>query len=82
MRPANTQWVAKDTMFLHADSEDSDQTQRMARLTCIFAGRTGHSVGFVMWRLKYCLVSDPVKWLRISWKTHGTTLVHFLVAWL
>ena len=27
------QWVAKDPMSLHADSEDSDQTGRMPRLT-------------------------------------------------
>ena len=27
-----TQWVAKDPSFLHADSEDSDQTGRMPRL--------------------------------------------------
>ena len=27
------QWVAKDPMFLHADSEDSDQTGRMSRKT-------------------------------------------------
>ena len=33
-------WVAKDPMFLHADSEDSDQTGR-------------HIVGFVMSRLNY-----------------------------
>ena len=26
------QWVAKDPSFLHADSEDSDQTGRMPRL--------------------------------------------------
>ena len=26
------QWVAKDPMFLHADSEDSNQTGRMPRL--------------------------------------------------
>ena len=26
------QWVAKDTSFLHVDSEDSDQTGRMPRL--------------------------------------------------
>ena len=26
------QWVAKDPTFLHADSEDSDQTGRMPRL--------------------------------------------------
>ena len=30
------QWVAKDPVFLHADSEDSDQTGRMAE----FAGHT------------------------------------------
>ena len=29
---AGTQWVAKDSSFLHADSEDSDQTGRMPRL--------------------------------------------------
>ena len=34
------QWVAKDPSFLHADSEDSDQTGRMPRLIWIFAGRT------------------------------------------
>ena len=27
-----SQWVADDPMFLHADSEDSDQTGRMSRL--------------------------------------------------
>ena len=35
------QWVAKDPSFLHADSEDSDQTGRMPRLIWVFAGRTG-----------------------------------------
>ena len=34
------QWVAKDPSFLHADSEDSDQTWRMPRLIWFFAGRT------------------------------------------
>ena len=34
------QWVDKDPMFLHADSEDSDQTGRMPRLIGVFAGRT------------------------------------------
>ena len=33
-------WVAKDTSFLHADSEDSGQTGRMPRLIWVFAGRT------------------------------------------
>ena len=35
-----TQWVAKDQSFLHADSEDTDQTGRMPGLTWVFAGRT------------------------------------------
>ena len=43
-----TLWVAKDSSFLHADSEDFDQTGRMPRLIWIFAGRTYHFVGFVM----------------------------------
>ena len=34
------QWVAKDPSFLHADSEDSDQTGRIPRLIWGFAGRT------------------------------------------
>ena len=46
------QWVAKDSSFLHAQSEDSGQTGRMPRLTWVFAGRTRHFVGFVMRRLK------------------------------
>ena len=34
------QWVAKDWSFLHADSEDSDQTGWMPRLIWVFTGRT------------------------------------------
>ena len=33
------QWVAKGPRFLHADSEDSDQTGRMPRLIWVFARR-------------------------------------------
>ena len=33
-------WVAKGPAFLHADSEDADQTGRMPRLIWVFAGRT------------------------------------------
>ena len=32
------QWIAKDPKFLHADSEDSDQTGLMPRLIWVFAG--------------------------------------------
>ena len=42
-------------MFLHAESEDSDQTGRMPRLICVFAGHNGHFVGFVIRRLMYTL---------------------------
>ena len=45
-------WVAKDPNFLHVDSEDSDQTGWMSRLTSVFAGCISHFVGFVMLRLK------------------------------
>ena len=45
------QWVVKDPMFLHADSEDSDQTGPMPRLIWVFAGRKDHFVGFVMRQL-------------------------------
>ena len=52
--------VAKDTMFLHADSEDSDQTGRIPRLIWADAQadlslRWAHTrfVGFVMLRLNY-----------------------------
>ena len=34
------QWVAKDSSFRQAESEDSDQTGRMPRLIWVFAGRT------------------------------------------
>ena len=42
------QWVAKDPSFLHADSEDSDQTGQMPSLIWVFTGRTCHCVCFVM----------------------------------
>ena len=45
------QWVAKDLRFLHADSEDCDQTRRMPRLIWVFARHTCHFVSFVMRRL-------------------------------
>ena len=67
------QWVAKDPSFLHADSEDSDQTGRMPRLICVFAERTCHFVGFVMWRLKCwrCMLTHYSK----TWKTAPVGLI-------
>ena len=40
-----TIWVAKDLVLLHADIEDSDQTEQLPRLIWVFAVRTGHIVG-------------------------------------
>ena len=57
-----SQWVPNKPSFLHADNEDSDQTRRMPRLIWVFAGRTWHFVGFVIWRLILSsLVQDCVK---------------------
>ena len=51
-RRLGSDWAdAKDLMFLHGDSEDSDPTGRMPRLIGVFAGRTCHIVGFVVTRL-------------------------------
>ena len=46
------QWVAKDSMFLNADSEDSDQTRQMSRLSESLLGAYATFFGFVMRRLK------------------------------
>ena len=51
------QWEAKD----HADSEESNQTGRMPRLTWVFPGRTGHFVGFDVWRL-ICQFGRKMHW--------------------
>ena len=53
MSSLNTLWVAKGLTFLHADSEDSDQTGRMPRLIWVFAGGTSQFIGFVMWWLMW-----------------------------
>ena len=57
------QWVAKDLNFLHAGSEDSDQTGRMPRLIWVFAGRACHSVGFTMRWLIYSMALQCLPWL-------------------
>ena len=44
-------WEAKDQNILQADSEGSDQTGWMPRLIWVFAGRTGHFIGFVVLQL-------------------------------
>ena len=46
------QWVAKDTSFLYADSEDSDQTGRNAQADLSLCWPHSLFVGFVTRRLK------------------------------
>ena len=46
-----------------AHSEDSDQTGRMPSLTWVFAGRTGHIVGFVILRLIYFCLNYWFIWI-------------------
>ena len=58
-----TKWVAMDTIFLPADSEDSDQIGQMPRLIWVFCGCTCYFLGFVMRWLK-CRKQDKMakKW--------------------
>ena len=51
-------WIAKDAKFLDADNEDSDQTARMRRLICVFAGRTCQKLRFLTLRLSCFLTSE------------------------
>ena len=73
------QWVAKDIIFLHADSEDSDQTGRMPRLTWVFAGRTCHFVGFVTRRLISLWLILFVSLFNLSKKIHVCLFQSILV---
>ena len=60
------QWIAKDTKFLHADSEDSDQTGRMPKLIWVFAGRT-----FILLVLSCCrsnVMLIFIKHWAVSWE--------------
>ena len=60
-------------MFLHADSEDSDQTGQMPRLIRVFAGRTGHFVGFIMLQLLYFVFFPESAWNRRDTSTDPHT---------
>ena len=56
--PSLSAWWKLGPLTTHwAHSEDSDQTGRMPRLMWVFAGRTGHLVGFVTSRLICSLFS-------------------------
>ena len=55
------QWVAKDTRFLHADSEDSDQTGQIPRLIWVFAGRT-----LILLVLSCCVSNVKYIWTEVK----------------
>ena len=69
------QWLAKDQIFPHADSEDSDQTGWIPRLIWVFGGHTCHFVGFVMRRLKSLQhsvktqLSLHIRVFAVTWKS-------------
>ena len=63
-------WVAKDPRFLHADSEDSDQSGRMSRLIWVFAGRT------LTLLVLSCRGSYIVKWKLKNWR-----IIHHISCW-
>ena len=53
----------------YADSEDSDQTGRMPSLILVFAGRSGHFVGFVMRQLiSYLIILSNISPWQFSGK--------------
>ena len=62
--PLCAQWVAKDPRFLHADSEDSDQTGRMPKLIWVFAGRT--LILFVL-SCRGSIISYVTIWIESAW---------------
>ena len=68
------QWVAKDPSFLHADSEDSDQTGQMPRLIRVFAGHTCHFVGFVVKRLN---LKDLIPYGPFPYKMDHFVAIYF-----
>ena len=74
-------------MFLHADSEDSDQTWRKPRLIRVIAGHKGDFVGFVMRRLisVYGEITETVPSSSVSLSLYhclrGYDLSHVMRLW-
>ena len=80
--PLCAQWVAKDPRFLHADSEDSDQTGWMPRLIWVFAGRTlillVLSCDYHCHMSKFCIMIRYLFFLFLSFNDHFQyTCLHF-----
>ena len=71
--------------FLHVDRQDSDQTGKMPRLIWVFAGRTGHLVGFVVLQLNIVRIknnADPDQTrLKCSCFCRAVSLESILFLW-
>ena len=63
------QWVAKDPIFLHADSKDFDQTARMCRLICAFVVR--------IWYKQVFLWCGSYVWRKLSINFHQISSICF-----
>ena len=66
-----TQWVAKDTRFLHADSQDSDQAWRMPRLIWVIPGSTS-----------YCWFCHVASHIRLTFWDHHFDMVCYFVTFI
>ena len=56
-------WRCFEFLATHqVHSEDSGQSRQMPRLSCVFAGHTGHYVCFIMLGL-ICQLSSELEWL-------------------
>ena len=85
------QFVAKDPSFLHADSEDSNQTGRMPRLIWVCAGRTCHIVNFVVRWLNlslarpiqsfiFCIVMIEISWWILQFINISSLILQFYIS--
>ena len=53
-------WIAMDAKLLHADNENSDQTEWMRRLIWVIVGRTCQKVRFPILRVIYWELTDDI----------------------
>ena len=65
------QWVAKDPSFLHADSEDSNQTGQMPRLICLL---DAHSSCWFCHVVAHIFYSDSFTVIFITWMVSVVSL--------
>ena len=76
------QWVAKDLVLLHADSEDSDQTGRMPRLIWIFAERTAILLVLSCRGLYFVLIESEqllqCLWFVVQYREEDVVIILFL----